>query len=120
MGTIRLFVDFGSTLTKVVAFDLEADDLPARAQVPSTADRDITVGLERVFERLSEVVPIAGAERRRTGLLLRRSWVRSEGALFESDMPMLLQPKDRGDATRCLTTSCSPWGCWLGPSRRAA
>jgi len=66
MSTIRLFVDFGSTFTKLVAFDLEAEELVGRVQVPSAVDRDITVGLEEAFALLAETVPIGEAERRRT------------------------------------------------------
>jgi uncharacterized protein (TIGR01319 family) len=64
--TTRLFVDFGSTFTKVVAFDLEAEELLARVQVPSTVDRDVTIGLEEAFSLLSETVPVGEAERRET------------------------------------------------------
>ena len=39
MGDTRLFVDFGSTFTKLVAFDLEAEELLGRVQVPSTVER---------------------------------------------------------------------------------
>ncbi len=62
----RLFVDFGSTFTKLVAFDLEGEELLARVQVPSTVGHDITVGLEQAFSLLSETVPIGESERRRT------------------------------------------------------
>jgi uncharacterized protein (TIGR01319 family) len=62
----RLFVDFGSTFTKLVAFDLESEELLARVQVPSTVERDITVGLEEAFERLSGLMSITEAERRQT------------------------------------------------------
>jgi uncharacterized protein (TIGR01319 family) len=63
VANTRLFVDFGSTFTKLVAFDLEAEELLGRVQVPSTVDHDITVGLEQAFELLSEVVPIGESER---------------------------------------------------------
>jgi uncharacterized protein (TIGR01319 family) len=66
VGTIRLFVDFGSTFTKLVAFDIEAEELLARVQVPSTVDRDVTVGLEEAFSLLSETLSIGEAERRQT------------------------------------------------------
>jgi uncharacterized protein (TIGR01319 family) len=66
MGRTRLFVDFGSTFTKLVAFDLEAEELLARIQVPSTVGYDITVGLEEAFSLLSETVPIGESERRQT------------------------------------------------------
>jgi uncharacterized protein (TIGR01319 family) len=62
----RLFVDFGSTFTKVVAFDLEAERLLGRVQVPSTVDTDVTVGLEQAFALLSETVDFGEDEKRRT------------------------------------------------------
>lgn len=66
MADTRLFVDLGSTFTKVVAFDLEAEELLGRVQVPSTVDHDVTVGLEQAFSLLAETVPIGEAERRQT------------------------------------------------------
>ncbi|OFW58678.1 MAG: hypothetical protein A2133_08155 [Actinobacteria bacterium RBG_16_64_13] len=66
MRSTRLFVDFGSTFTKLVAFDLEGEELLARVQVPSTVDHDITIGLEQAFALLSETVPIEESERRQT------------------------------------------------------
>jgi uncharacterized protein (TIGR01319 family) len=62
----RLFVDFGSTFTKLVAFDLEGEELLGRVQVPSTVDTDITVGLEQAFSLLSEIVPFGDDDRRQT------------------------------------------------------
>ena len=66
MGSTRLFVDFGSTFTKLVAFDLEAHELLGRVQVPSTVDTDITTGLEEAFSLLSQTVAFGEAERRQT------------------------------------------------------
>ena len=64
MSKIRIFIDFGSTFTKVVAFDLEAEELVSRVQVPSTVDRDITIGLEEAFARMSGEIDIGEAEKR--------------------------------------------------------
>ena len=58
MSSIRIFIDFGSTFTKAVAFDIEKEELAARVQVPSTVDTDISVGLREAIEKLSELVPI--------------------------------------------------------------
>jgi uncharacterized protein (TIGR01319 family) len=58
MSNIRIFVDFGSTFTKAVAFDLDREELAARVQVPSTVDTDISVGLREAFEQLGELVPV--------------------------------------------------------------
>jgi uncharacterized protein (TIGR01319 family) len=66
VADIRLFVDFGSTFTKLVAFDLQAEELLGRVQVPSTVDTDITVGLEQAFALLADTVPFGEDERRRT------------------------------------------------------
>jgi uncharacterized protein (TIGR01319 family) len=66
VGDTRLFVDFGSTFTKLVAFDLEAAELLARVQVPSTVGRDITIGLEQAFSLLSEAVPTTETQRHQT------------------------------------------------------
>lgn len=66
MADTRLFVDFGSTFTKVVAFDLEAERLLGRVQVPSTVGRDVTIGLEQALALLAETVPFGEDERRRT------------------------------------------------------
>lgn len=66
MSKIRLFVDFGSTFTKLVAFDLEAEELLGRVQVPSTVETDITVGLNQAFSLLAQVVPFGEEERKQT------------------------------------------------------
>ncbi len=66
MSSIRIFIDFGSTFTKAVAFDLEKEELAARVQVPSTVDTDISVGLREAFEKLSETVTIEEADVKRT------------------------------------------------------
>ncbi len=65
-NAVRLFVDFGSTFTKLVAFDLEAEEVLARVQVPSTVGRDITLGLEQAFALLGETVSTSAADRRQT------------------------------------------------------
>ncbi|MBN1628340.1 MAG: glutamate mutase L [Thermoleophilia bacterium] len=66
MRSTRSFVDFGSTFTKLVAFDLEGEELLARVQVPSTVGRDVTIGLDQAFSLLAETVPIGEEERRQT------------------------------------------------------
>ena len=58
MNNIRIFIDFGSTFTKAVAFDLEKEELIARVQVPSTVDTDISTGLHQAFDKLSETIPV--------------------------------------------------------------
>jgi uncharacterized protein (TIGR01319 family) len=66
VSNIRIFIDFGSTFTKAVAFDMDKEELAARVQVPSTVDTDISVGLQEAFDKLSETVPLAEADIRRT------------------------------------------------------
>ncbi len=56
---IRIFIDFGSTFTKVAAFDMEREELAARVQAPSTADTDITAGLRRALGELKKAVPVS-------------------------------------------------------------
>ncbi|MDR2357824.1 MAG: glutamate mutase L [Oscillospiraceae bacterium] len=60
MPNIRVFVDFGSTFTKVAAFDLDEETLLARVQSPSTVDTDVTVGLRRALDELRRVAPADG------------------------------------------------------------
>lgn len=57
---IRIFVDFGSTFTKAVAFDMESETLLARAQAPSTVDTDVTIGLQEAMDKLSDMVSVEG------------------------------------------------------------
>lgn len=56
---VRVFIDFGSTFTKAVAFDLDAEVLLARVQTPSTVDTDVTEGLNTALHalRLAADVP---------------------------------------------------------------
>lgn len=57
-----LAVDFGSTYTKGVLFDLDAAEVVAAAQSPSTVASDVNVGLDHVLDELT----------RRTGVDVRR------------------------------------------------
>jgi uncharacterized protein (TIGR01319 family) len=63
MDNIRLFIDFGSTFTKVVAIDFTRVEVVATARVPSTVDTDITIGLEEAFKQISAAVPITDLEK---------------------------------------------------------
>jgi len=58
MSETRIFIDFGSTFTKVVAFDLEKEELIARVQTPSTVETDVTIGLQKALDLLSETIPV--------------------------------------------------------------
>ena len=57
MPSLRVFIDFGSTFTKVVAFDMEKEELAARVQTPSSVDSDINIGLREALRLLNETVP---------------------------------------------------------------
>ncbi|HEX7475365.1 MAG TPA: methylaspartate mutase accessory protein GlmL [Dehalococcoidales bacterium] len=46
-------IDFGSTYTKVVAVDLDREEIAAQTRVPSTVDTDITIGLKEAFGRVA-------------------------------------------------------------------
>ena len=64
MSNTRIFVDFGSTFTKAVAFDLDSLSLIGRASVPSTVETDVTQGLSAALEELGRSVPVGEREMR--------------------------------------------------------
>lgn len=47
-----LFIDFGSTFTKLTMIDLNAERISGRAQSPSTVDTDIMLGLQKAMSSL--------------------------------------------------------------------
>ena len=49
-----LFIDFGSTFTKLVLIDFDSERVIGRTQSPSTVDTDITVGLNAVLDEISK------------------------------------------------------------------
>ncbi len=49
---VHLLIDFGSTFTKVLAVDMDREIVLGRAQAPSTADEDITIGLRAALDAL--------------------------------------------------------------------
>ena len=55
---LTLAIDFGSTYTKVVAFDLAGEQLVGVAQAVSTVDTDITIGLRTALEKLQMVIGV--------------------------------------------------------------
>jgi uncharacterized protein (TIGR01319 family) len=61
---ITLAIDFGSTNTKVVALDLDHEELIGVAQAPSTVGTDVTIGLRMALERLQNTsgVSYSGAD----------------------------------------------------------
>lgn len=62
MSDTRIFIDFGSTFTKVVAFDLKNETLLARVQSPSTVETDVNIGLDRALTELRRTVPVEEAD----------------------------------------------------------
>lgn len=55
-----LMVDFGSTYTKVTAFDLDENRLLGRAQSPTTIGSDVRVGLEKELDNLKASCGVDG------------------------------------------------------------
>jgi len=62
MENIKIFIDFGSTFTKAVAFDLNKEELCARVQVPSTVETDVTEGLYAALDELKKFVTFGERE----------------------------------------------------------
>ena len=65
MNDFRIFIDFGSTFTKVVAFDMEKEELAARVQAPSSVETDITAGLREALRLLEGIIPVSERNIRR-------------------------------------------------------
>jgi uncharacterized protein (TIGR01319 family) len=59
MDTIRVLIDFGSTYTKVVAIDLDKEEIVAQTRVPSTVTTDITIGLKQALDIISKTAGIS-------------------------------------------------------------
>jgi uncharacterized protein (TIGR01319 family) len=49
---LGLFFDLGSTFTKVIAFDLEKEEIIGRAKAPSTVNTDVTIGLKSALKEI--------------------------------------------------------------------
>ena len=49
-----LFIDFGSTFTKLILIDFDAERIVSRTQSPSTVDTDIMLGLNTALDHLNE------------------------------------------------------------------
>jgi len=52
MDSVILLVDFGSTFTKVIAVDLEKEEVLARAQSPTTVQDNMLYGLQNALVKL--------------------------------------------------------------------
>ena len=64
MDSIRLFVDFGSTYTKVVAINTEKEEIVSLVRTPSTVDTDITLALDEALEQIAETTGISDLEKK--------------------------------------------------------
>ena len=53
---LTLAVDFGSTYTKIVAFDLTREELVGASYSKSTVETDITIGLNSALEKLRSAI----------------------------------------------------------------
>jgi len=62
MDDIRLLIDFGSTFTKVVAIDLNQEEVVTAVRVPSTVESDITIGLREALKKIEENTGIGDLE----------------------------------------------------------
>lgn len=62
---ITLLIDFGSTFTKVLAVNLEEEEVLGRAESPSTVGQDMVIGLQRALNKL--LVKGKGIEEREIG-----------------------------------------------------
>ena len=60
-----LFIDFGSTFTKVVAIDPATETIRARVQAPTTVSTDITEGLGAALRALEREVGAGAAYTRK-------------------------------------------------------
>ena len=56
MDSVRLFIDIGSTFTKVVAIDLEKEEVISRVESPSTVEEDVTIGLKEALKKVEKDV----------------------------------------------------------------
>lgn len=55
---LTLLIDFGSTYTKITAVDLERDEVVARTQAVSTVETDMTVGLQKAYAELLQMIAV--------------------------------------------------------------
>jgi uncharacterized protein (TIGR01319 family) len=60
---IRVLIDFGSTYTKVVAIDLDKEEILGQSRVASTVATDITIGLKEAMATLSREAGISDLAR---------------------------------------------------------
>jgi uncharacterized protein (TIGR01319 family) len=56
MDNVKLLIDIGSTFTKVVAIDLEREEVVSRVESPSTVEEDVTIGLRKALSKVERNV----------------------------------------------------------------
>lgn len=83
--TVRVGVDVGGTFTKAIAFDLDANEVVARAVVP-TSHEDAQGVAAGVLDAVRGVVEVTGAERVD---LVTHSTTQAVNALLEGDVGMV-------------------------------
>lgn len=54
--SLALLIDFGSTFTKILAVDLDKEEILAYAQSPTTVKNDVTIGLHRALALLPQPI----------------------------------------------------------------
>ena len=54
MDNVILLIDIGSTFTKVVAIDLEKEEVVSRVESPSTVEEDVTIGLRNALGKVEK------------------------------------------------------------------
>ncbi|MFC2069875.1 methylaspartate mutase accessory protein GlmL [Chloroflexota bacterium] len=64
MDNIRLLIDFGSTFTKVVAVDLDKEEILSAIRIPSTVDTDITLALDEALKLIANSTGIGDLEKK--------------------------------------------------------
>ncbi len=64
MDSIRLLIDFGSTYTKVVAVDLDKEEIVSAVRVPSSVETDITLALEEALKQVTDSTGIGSLEKK--------------------------------------------------------
>jgi uncharacterized protein (TIGR01319 family) len=64
VDSIRLFVDFGSTYTKVVAINLDKEEIVSLVRMPSTVETDITLALDEALKQIAETTGIGDIEKK--------------------------------------------------------
>ena len=110
MSDLRVFIDFGSTFTKVVAFDLGRELLLGRVQAPSTVDTDVNLGLDRALNELRRTVDVAEADIASAEEALESLKARlADGSLWLDHTKALQLQAEHDEAARRLDEMYESW-----------